>query len=77
VTLLGTNFMGGFTDVGITGKGVTVKSVTGGGSTSLTATFTISVTAPIGPRNVAVTTPGGVSVSKDGVVFNVIDSDVR
>jgi len=63
VTLTGTNFTATGTTVAVvSGGGITVSGITvNAAGTSLTATFTISGTAPLSARNVSVTTPGGTS----------------
>ncbi len=61
VTLTGTNFVPGGTNVAVSGAGVTVSGVSVSGTTSLTATFTIASGAAIGDRDVTVTTLAGTS----------------
>ena len=61
VTLTGTNFTGTGTKVVVSGSGVTVNNLAVVDDTTVTATFTISVSAAITARNVTVTTPGGTS----------------
>jgi hypothetical protein len=61
VTLTGTNFTATGTTMAVAGSpgnGITVSGVTVTSSTSITANFTISSTAALGPANVTVTTPG-------------------
>jgi hypothetical protein len=65
VTLTGTNLrlvIAGFRRVNVSGTGITV-TVTGteDSDTSLTANFAIDAAAPVGARNVTVTTAGGTS----------------
>jgi hypothetical protein len=67
--LEGSNFMAGSTTVSVSGPGVTVGPVSVGSSSSLTASFTIAASAPVGVRNVRVTTPGGTTAG--GIAFNV------
>ena len=47
--------------IAVEGGDVAVSNVTSTGPTSLNATFTVSPSAPLGPRTVTVTTPGGTS----------------
>jgi hypothetical protein len=63
VTLTGTNFVAPVTvnRSGGAGSGITISGVTLVSSTQITATFTISATAPNVSRNISVTTPGGTS----------------
>jgi hypothetical protein len=73
VTLTGTNFVPGGTDVQVSGSGVTVTNVrvgsglagaiadVAGNSTTITAIFVIAADAPLGVRGVTVTTAGGTS----------------
>lgn len=60
VTLTGTLFAAGAT-IGLSGTGITVSNTKVVSSTSITATFTIALNAPIGAQNVTVTTPVGTS----------------
>ena len=69
-----TGTVAGSTTVAVSGTGVTVGPVNVGSSTSLTTTFTIAASAPLGKRNVMVTTSGGTTV--DGVAFTVRGQDV-
>ena len=68
VTLTGSNFLTGATAVNVSGTGVTVSAVTVVNPTTVTATFTLAVTAGTGARTVSVTTPGGTS---NAVTFTV------
>jgi hypothetical protein len=69
VTLTGTNFAAGAT-VNVPGRsGITVTGVTVVNATTITATFTISATAPLGGDSVTVTS-GGVTTAP--VTFTVV-----
>ena len=68
VTLTGTNLTGA-TAVTVSATGVTVSNIIVVSSTTITATFTISSTAPATARNVGVTTPAGTS---NTVTFTVV-----
>jgi hypothetical protein len=65
VTLTGTNFTAATgtedVDVAVTGTGITIGAITVVNSGTITTTFTITATTPIGARNVSVTTEGGTS----------------
>jgi hypothetical protein len=67
VTLTGTNFVSGM--VINAGVGITTINVVVASLTSATATFSIAPNAPVGPRNITVTTPGGTT---SPVVFTVL-----
>ncbi len=69
VTLTGSNFIGGAT-VAVAGGGVSVSNVVVVNATTLTATFTPSLTTVLGARDLTVTTIGGSSV--DVVTFTVL-----
>ena len=71
VTLTGTNFVPGGTNVQVAGGGVTVSGISVSGTTSLTATFTIDIGAATGARDVTVTTLAGTS---GPVTFTVNDA---
>jgi adhesin/invasin len=60
--LAGTDFVPGATTVSVSGTGVTADLVSVGSDLqSLTARISVAVGAPVGPRDVTVTTPGGTS----------------
>ncbi len=61
MTLTGTNFVTDGTAVTIAGSGVSLGPVTVTSPTSLTASVSVALSAPAGPRNIAVTTSGGLS----------------
>ena len=70
VTLTGTNFPStGVTLAGL-GTGVTATGVTVQSTTTITATLTISGTATVGTRNIAVTTAGGTTAARPFAVAN-------
>ena len=64
VTVTGTKFQSGATLS--VGPGVTVTGVAVPSQTQLTATLQIAVDAPVGPRDVVVTNPGGASATLAG-----------
>jgi YVTN family beta-propeller protein len=68
VTLNGSNFISGNTNVIVSGSGVTVDTITVVNPGKLTARFTTEASAPLGPRNVTVKTDGG---SSEARTFNV------
>jgi sugar lactone lactonase YvrE len=60
VTLSGTRFeLGNGTTVAVSGSGISVSNINASSDTSLTATFTIAPSAPLGNYNVTVATPNG------------------
>jgi hypothetical protein len=63
-TLSGTNFITGATTVAVDGTGVSAANVNVTSATSLTADFTVTGAAALGPRNVTVSTAGGSSASQ-------------
>lgn len=67
VVLSGTNFVVGMTVAA--GEEINVRNLSIASSTSANATFVVSASATIGPRDITVTTPGGTSGS---VVFDII-----
>jgi FG-GAP-like repeat len=66
VTLTGTSFISPTLDAGI---GITFVNVSVTSSTSITATFVVASTAPVGDHNVTVTNSGGTS---NALVFTVL-----
>lgn len=66
VTLTGSNFGFGANTVGFSGIGITVNSVSVNSSTQIVANITISSSAPIGPRDVSVTTGFGTATLSGG-----------
>jgi 6-phosphogluconolactonase (cycloisomerase 2 family) len=68
VSITGTDFVTGATTVVVSGGGVTVRNVTVGSATQLTADVTIDTTAAIGDRELTVSTAGGASGS---VAFSI------
>jgi hypothetical protein len=60
VTFTGTNLTGAFAVTGI-GAQIPVTNIIVNGPTSVTATLSISRSAPLGIRNLGITTPGGTS----------------
>src|SRR4029077_12726403 len=64
VTLSGANLTGATLNLG---TGITATSVVVTG-TQITATLAIAATAPVGPQNISVTTPGGTT---NAVTFTV------
>ena len=67
VTLTGAGLTGA-TNVTVSGSGVTVSGITAVNDTTVTATFTVSTTATVSNRNVAVVTPIGTT---NNVTFTV------
>lgn len=61
VTLTGTTFVPGATAVAVSGTGVTSGNVNVTSATSLTVDLTIAANAPLGARDITVTTAGGTS----------------
>jgi hypothetical protein len=61
VTITGTNFVAGATNISISGSGVTIGNVSVSGPSSLTAVFTISSSASTGNRTVTASTTAGAS----------------
>jgi hypothetical protein len=61
VTVTGTQLIN--PTIAVEGGDVVVSNVTSADPTSLTATFNVSPAAPLGPRVVTITTPGGVSTA--------------
>jgi hypothetical protein len=70
-TLAGTHFLAGETTVNVSGSGVTASMVNVTSQTSLAVKLTVDSSAPIGPRNISVTTPSGTSNS---LTFTVKDA---
>ena len=64
VTMTGTN-LADATAIAVSGSGVTVSNLTVVNPTTVTATFTVAANAPIGERNVTITTP--VATSKPAI----------
>jgi hypothetical protein len=61
VTVSGANFSIGSTEIQLSRFGIAVSNINVSGTAQLTATFSITASAPTGPREITVTTPGGVS----------------
>ena len=74
VTGLNTSFQAGVTQLMFTGTGITVNSITVDGPTQFTANLNISAAAPLGPRDVIVTTNTQVISLANG--FTVVLQDV-
>lgn len=64
VRLTGTNFVPGGTTIVIDGTGVSAVGINVTSSTELIAGFAIEAAAPLGPRNVRITTAGGTSSAR-------------
>ena len=69
VTVTGTNFINGATQVGVSGSGIAVGAVTVNNASSLSTTLTLAGAATPGARSLTVTTPGGTS---GALTFTVI-----